>query len=292
MIAFTGSPLDRADNTRANPEALAGLMNWRARLLLLDGLMPSMDDGGRLVWGSLADASEDAELVFLGIETAESGAPRGCFAAVPPAGDASPRIANPALWQLMSSLSGPDLALYGGARSICDWHARHRFCSTCGNGTRIAKSGWQRNCEACGAQHFPRVDPVTIMLIENNGRLMLGRGLGWPEGRYSTLAGFVEPGESIEEAVAREVLEESGLRVCDVEYVASQPWPFPSQLMLGCYARTDDEEIVLDTTELAEGRWFTRDEVAAAIAGSPDAPFGAPPPHAIANHLMQWWLGR
>ena len=290
MIAFTGSPLDRADNTRANPEALSGLMNWRARLLLLDGLMPSMDDGGNLVWGSLADASEDAELVFLGLDTTESGSSRGCFAAVPAAGDASPRLANPALWQVMASLPGPDLALYGCARSICDWHARHRFCSACGGATRIAKGGWQRNCEACGAQHFPRVDPVTIMLVENNGRLMLGRGLGWPEGRYSTLAGFVEPGESIEEAVAREVLEESGLRVRDVEYVASQPWPFPSQLMLGCYARTDDEELVLDTTELADGRWFTREEVAAAIAGEPDAPFGAPPRHAIANHLMQWWL--
>lgn len=292
MIAFCGSPLDRADNTRADPDALAGLMNWRARLLALDGLMPSMDEHGRLVWGSLADAPEDAELVFLGLESTESGAVRGCFAAVPASGDSSPRMANPALWQVMATLAGPDLALYGGARSICDWHARHRFCSTCGGATRIAKGGWQRNCEACGAQHFPRVDPVTIMLVENDGRLMLGRGLGWPEGRYSTLAGFVEPGESIEEAVAREVLEESGLRVRDVEYVASQPWPFPSQLMLGCYARTDDEELVLDTTELAEGRWFTRDEVAAAIAGDPDAPFGAPPRHAIANHLMQWWLER
>jgi NAD+ diphosphatase len=292
MIAFTGSPLDRADNTRANPDALAALMNWRARLLLLDGLMPALDERGGLAWCSLADASDDAELVFLGLETAESGAPRACFAAVPPAGDASPRIANPALWQLMASLAAPDLALYGGARSVCDWHARHRFCSTCGGATRIAKGGWQRNCESCGAQHFPRVDPVTIMLIENDGRLMLGRGLGWPEGRYSTLAGFVEPGESIEEAVAREVLEESGLRVRDVEYVASQPWPFPSQLMLGCYARTDDDEVVLDTTELAEGRWFTREEVAAAAAGQPEAPFIAPPPHAIANHLMQWWLAR
>jgi NAD+ diphosphatase len=292
MIAFTGSPLDRADNTRADPEALAALTNWRARLLLLDGLMPSMDERGGLAWGSLADAHEDAELVFLGLEHADSGVPRACFAAVPPAGDASPRIANPALWQLMASLPAPELALYGGARSICDWHARHRFCSTCGGSTRIAKGGWQRNCEACGAQHFPRVDPVTIMLIENDGRLMLGRGLGWPEGRFSTLAGFVEPGESIEEAVAREVLEESGLRVRDVAYVASQPWPFPSQLMLGCYGRTDDEEITLDTTELAEGRWFTRDEVASAMAGDASAPFIAPPPHAIANHLMQWWLAR
>ncbi|WP_188645705.1 NAD(+) diphosphatase [Tsuneonella deserti] len=267
-------------------------MNWRARLLLLDGLMPGVDELGGLAWGSLADAPEDCELVFLGLEAGESGSARACFAAVPQSGDSSPRLANPALWQLMATLPPGDLALYGGARSICDWHARHRFCSSCGGNTTIAKGGWQRGCGTCGAQHFPRVDPVTIMLVENDGRLMLGRGLGWPEGRFSTLAGFVEPGESIEEAVAREVLEESGLRVRDVQYVASQPWPFPSQLMLGCYAMTDDDEVVIDTTELAEGRWFTRDEVAAALADDPDAPFGAPPRHAIANHLMQWWLDR
>jgi NAD+ diphosphatase len=291
-LAFTGSPLDRADHVRADPEALAGYTNWRARLLRLDGLMPALDDSGGLEWGSLADASEDAELVFLGLETGESGSARACFAAVPRSGDAGPRLANPALWHLMASLPPEQLALYGGARSICDWHARHRFCSACGGATRIAKGGWQRGCEACGAQHFPRVDPVTIMLVENDDRLLLGRGLGWPEGRFSTLAGFVEPGESIEEAVAREVLEEAGVRVRDVDYIASQPWPFPSQLMLGCYARTDDVTLTLDTTELAEGRWFTRDEVAAAVADDPQAPFSAPPRHAIANHLMQWWLNR
>lgn len=260
-------------------------MNMRARLLVLDGLTPALDDHGRIAWTSLAECPEDAELVFLGLD-----GERGCFAVVPPRGDASPRMAMPQLWALMASLEPQDLALYGGARSLVDWHARHRFCAQCGAGTSVAKGGWQRNCDSCGAQHFPRTDPVTIMLVEHEGELMLGRGLGWPEGRFSALAGFVEPGESIEEAVAREVFEESGVRVHDVSYVASQPWPFPSQLMLGCHSYAEGKELDIDTTEMAEVRWFTADDVAASLAG--DGPFIAPPPHAIAHHLMQWWLDR
>ncbi|RXZ65692.1 NAD(+) diphosphatase [Pelagerythrobacter rhizovicinus] len=284
-LAFTGCRIERADHVRADPEALAGHMTWRARLLALEGMMPAVDEEGRLAWRTLADAAEDAELVFLGLHEG-----RGCFAAVPAEGDASPRMANPQLWSLMATLAPEDLALYGGARSLVDWHARHRFCATCGGRTKLAKGGWQRNCESCGAQHFPRTDPVTIMLVEHEGRLMLGRGLGWPEGRFSALAGFVEPGESIEEAVAREVFEESGVRVRDVTYVASQPWPFPSQLMIGCHSHADDDELAIDTTEMAEVRWFTREDVAAALAGSHEASFTAPPPHAIAHHLVQRWL--
>ena len=286
-LAFCGCRLDRADHVRADPEALAGHMGWRARLLALDGMMPAIDDDGRLAWGTLADAPDDAELVFLGLDEG-----RACFAVVPPRGDASPRMANPQLWSLMASLVPEDLALYGGARSVVDWHARHRFCAACGEATTLAKGGWQRDCGACGAQHFPRTDPVTIMLVEHGGRLMLGRGLGWPEGRFSALAGFVEPGESIEEAVAREVLEESGVRVRDVTYVASQPWPFPSQLMIGCHSYADDDALTIDETEMAEVRWFTRNEVEAALAGDADEPFLAPPPHAIAHHLLRWWIAR
>lgn len=283
MLSFTGSRLDRADHDRADPERLAGYMNWKARVLALDGLIPALDDSNRLVWGTLADVPEDAELCFLGLDEGKA-----CFAAVPPRGDATPRMANPQLWSLMATLPPDDLALYGGARSLTDWHARHRFCAQCGGDTKLAKGGWQRNCTACEASHFPRTDPVTIMLVEHEGRLMLGRGLGWPEGRFSALAGFVEPGESIEEAVAREVLEEAGVRVRDVTYVASQPWPFPSQLMIGCHSHTDSDELTIDETEMAEVEFFTRAQVQAAMAG--DGPFVAPPPHAIAHHLMQWWI--
>ncbi len=283
MLSFTGSRLDRADHVRADPERLAGYMNWKARVLALDGLIPALDDSNWLVWGTLADVPEDAELCFLGLDEGKA-----CFAAVPPRGDATPRMANPQLWSLMATLPPDDLALYGGARSLTDWHARHRFCAQCGGDTKLAKGGWQRNCTACEASHFPRTDPVTIMLVEHEGRLMLGRGLGWPEGRFSALAGFVEPGESIEEAVAREVLEEAGVRVRDVTYVASQPWPFPSQLMIGCHSHTDSDELTIDETEMAEVEFFTRAQVQAAMAG--DGPFVAPPPHAIAHHLMQWWI--
>ena len=283
MLSFTGSRLDRADHVRADPERLAGYMNWKARVLALDGLIPALDDSNRLVWGTLADVPEDAELCFLGLDEGKA-----CFAAVPPRGDATPRMANPQLWSLMATLQPDDLALYGGARSLTDWHARHRFCAQCGGDTKLAKGGWQRDCTNCGASHFPRTDPVTIMLVEHDGRLMLGRGLGWPEGRFSALAGFVEPGESIEEGVAREVLEEAGVRVRDVTYVASQPWPFPSQLMIGCHSHADSDELTIDETEMAEINFYTRDEVQAALAG--DGPFVAPPPHAIAHYLMQWWI--
>ncbi len=283
MLSFTGSRLDRADHVRADPDRLAGYMNWKARVLALDGLMPSLDDTNRLAWGTLADVPEDAELCFLGLDEGKA-----CFAAVPPRGDATPRMANPQLWSLMATLQPDDLALYGGARSLTDWHARHRFCAQCGGDTKLAKGGWQRDCTNCGASHFPRTDPVTIMLVEHDGRLMLGRGLGWPEGRFSALAGFVEPGESIEEGVAREVLEEAGVRVRDVTYVASQPWPFPSQLMIGCHSHADSDELTIDETEMAEINFYTRDEVQAALAG--EGPFVAPPPHAIAHYLMQWWI--
>ena len=283
MLSFTGSRLDRADHVRADPDRLAGYMNWKARVLALDGLMPSLDDTNRLAWGTLADVPEDAELCFLGLDEGKA-----CFAAVPPRGDATPRMANPQLWSLMATLQPDDLALYGGARSLTDWHARHRFCAQCGGDTKLAKGGWQRDCTNCGASHFPRTDPVTIMLVEHDGRLMLGRGLGWPEGRFTALAGFVEPGESIEEGVAREVLEEAGVRVRDVTYVASQPWPFPSQLMIGCHSHADSDELTIDETEMAEINFYTRDEVQAALAG--DGPFVAPPPHAIAHYLMQWWI--
>lgn len=288
MLAFTGCRLDRADHIRANPDALSAQMGWRARLLTLDGLMPAVDETGALVWGSLADAVPNAELVFLGLDE-----DRPCFAAVPERGDNAPRMANPALWAAMAALSPADLALYGSARSIVDWHARHRFCANCGASTKLSKGGWQRDCENCGAQHFPRTDPVAITLVEHlDGRLMLGRGLGWPEGRFSALAGFVEPGESIEEGVAREVLEESGVSVRDVTYVASQPWPFPSQLMIGCHAFADDDALTVDTTEMAEIRWFTRADVAAAMAGEDGAPFLRPLEQAIATHLIAWWLAR
>lgn len=295
-IAFAGSRIDRADHIRQSADALAGLMNHRARLLLLDGLDPVISDEGTLTWGSLADADPEAELVFLGLSD-----DRGCFAQVPKAGSVAPP--NPRMWQAMASLTSDDLATYGGARSMVDWHARHRFCARCGNPTQLAKAGWQRNCtgilgngDACKAEHFPRVDPVTIMLVEHDNAVLLGRQPRFPAGNYSALAGFVEPGETIEEAVAREVFEEAGVRVRDVSYVMCQPWPFPSSLMIGCHSYADDPAVVVDKTELEDARWFSRAEVEdamrAAQAGGRGEAFGAPPPFAVAHHLLNWWVRR
>ncbi len=284
-IAFSGSPIDRADHLRGDAAALAGLMDHRARLLLMQGLDPLISDDGGLIWGSLADAAPDTELVFLGLKDG-----RAHFAPVPGGSDVGPP--NPRLWQAMSSLSSAELAAYGTARALVGWHARHRFCAQCGAATVLTKGGWQRNCTACPAEHFPRTDPVTIMLVEHQGNLLLGRQPRFPERRFSALAGFVEPGETIEEAVAREVLEEAGITTRDVTYVASQPWPFPSSLMIGCHAYTDDPAITLDRNELEDARWFTRAEVEAAMAGDEDAPFIAPPVTAIAHQLVRWWLGR
>ena len=174
---------------------------------------------------------------------------------------------------------------------MLDWHARHRFCAQCGQPTRPAKGGWQRDCPACAAQHFPRVDPVAIMLVECDGQLLLGRQSRFPPRSYSALAGFVEPGETVEEAVAREVFEEAGVRVRDVRYIASQPWPFPSQLMLGCIGYAGSLDLRIDKTEIEDARWFTRDEVAEAIAaGAESTSFVPPPRQAIAHHMLQWWL--
>ena len=184
----------------------------------------------------------------------------------------------------------------GGARALVDWHARHRFCARCGAGTVLAKGGWQRNCGSCKAEHFPRVDPVTIMLVEHDNSILLGRQPRFPEGNYSALAGFVEPGETIEEAVAREVFEEAGVRVRDVTYVMCQPWPFPSSLMIGCHAFADDPAVTVDTNELEDACWFTRaqveDAMRAAQAGGRGEAFGAPPPFAVAHHLLNWWVRR
>lgn len=283
---FCGALLDRADHVRSSPEALADARaSLSARLLRLGGLDPELDDDGGLAWGSMAEADPAAELVFLGLL---DGRPR--WAALPPA---SARIdaRSRSVWAVLGLLGPADLALYGGARSLIDWHHRHRFCAQCGAPTAVAKGGWQRDCATCGASHFPRVDPVTIMLAEHDDAVLVARQAAWPRGRFSALAGFVEPGESLEEAVCRELQEEAGIACTDVRYVASQPWPFPSQLMIACIARAPHRDIVLDATELSEAMWVDRAQVHAALAGDGGAPFLAPPPYAIAHSLLSHWAG-
>jgi len=273
---FSGPGIDRADQVRVDQDRLAEIASRDDGLQLLwrDGL-PAVGEDGRLEW-KLATSSE----MFLGIM---DGRPR--FSA-----SEQPHANARAAFDTIGALSFEEAPLFAAALSLAWWHSRHRFCANCGAATQIERGGWSRACPECSAQHFPRVDPVVIMLAEHEGRLLLGRQPQYPPGRYSALAGFLEPGESIEAAVARELHEEAGIKVADVRYTASQPWPFPSSLMIGCHARALGSDLVVDTTELDDARWFTRSEIEAALAGDPQAAFQPPPRFAIARTLLEHWL--
>ncbi|KZY35890.1 NADH pyrophosphatase, partial [Roseovarius sp. HI0049] len=193
------------------------------------------------------------------------------------------------LRRIMTRLSPRDAELAATAKAIAGWHVSHRFCARCGAESRMILSGWQRACDACGGQHFPRTDPVVIMLITRGNRTLLGRSPGWPEGMYSCLAGFVEPGETIEAAVRREVFEEANIRVGRVEYVSSQPWAFPSSLMFGCRGEALDDDIRIDPVEIDDAIWVSREEVMDAFAGRNPRILPARK-GAIAHFLLENWL--
>ncbi len=281
---FTGSTIDRADHLRLDELRIAELSSsLQARLLRLARLDPQLDEAGRLAWGSLAELEADAELIFLGLNGEVP-----LFAPLMRMEATGQRAWG--VFRLLESMSPEEAALWGTARSLIEWHNRHLFCGACGTATLLFRAGWGRRCPNCGAEHFPRVDPVVIMLAEHRGRVLLGRQPQYPAGRYSALAGFVEPGESIEEAVAREFREEAGIRVTGVRYVASQPWPFPGSLMIACIADAEDDHLTIDRAELEDAMWIERAGVEAALAGAADAPFVAPPHFAIAHTLLRAWL--
>lgn len=282
---FVGGTLDRVDHIRTNPALLAQTFaDPTARRLVLDGLEPVEVDGA-LVLEAIEVGARVEDHVLLGVDPA--GRPIFARLLVELTGSAG---ATPRSRGLAGQVSAQDLALYGTARSLLHWHARHGFCAVCGGATAPVKAGWARRCGACQAEHFPRVDPVSIMLAEYGGKVLLGRQHAWPPGRYSALAGFIEPGETIEEAVARELFEEAGIRVHEVRYVMSQPWPFPSSLMIACIAQATGDALTLDATEIEDAFWCDAAGVRAAMAGAPDAPFIAPPRMAVAWHLLDRWL--
>ncbi|ABS61877.1 NUDIX hydrolase [Parvibaculum lavamentivorans DS-1] len=188
---------------------------------------------------------------------------------------------------MAGEITPTELAIMAQAKSMIDWHSRHGFCSVCGTKSEMAEAGYKRQCPSCKAEHFPRTDPVVIMLATFEDKCFLGRQKIWPKGMHSALAGFVEPGESIEEAVARELHEEAGLSVGAVTYHSTQPWPYPSSLMIGCHAIADSEDFTIDGIELSEGRWFTRAEAQAILAGKGDGTAWFPPPFAIAHQLIK-----
>ncbi len=173
------------------------------------------------------------------------------------------------------------------AKALLGWHARHRFCPNCGASTKLTQGGWRRDCPSCGVEHFPRTDPVVIMLAILGERCVLGRSRRFAPTMWSCLAGFAEPGETIEEAVRREVLEEAGIFCGRVSYFASQPWPFPSSIMIGCHAEALSDNLVVDREELEDARWFDRDELAAMLSRRHPQGLTTPPPVAIAHHIIR-----
>lgn len=299
---FVVNGLDRAAELREDRERLAALAaDPRARFLVICGsrVVVARDGAGNPV-AALDRATAEAlaarveERIFLGLATGDDGTETGWFAFAGPADPDTLSSDFEAIelrpLAIAGSLPAENYGAIAIARSLLAWHASHRHCARCGAPSDMATAGWRRLCPSCGAEHFPRTDPAVIMLVHRGDRCLLGRGHAFPPGMWSCLAGFVEPGETIEGAVRRETLEEAGIRVGAVAYVASEPWPFPGSLMIGVVAEADDETIRMDPAELEDCRWFTRDEVATLLAGEhPDGIF-APPPIAIAHHLLSTFV--
>jgi NAD+ diphosphatase len=274
---FAGEALDRAGPHRRDEAWLAARRADPATRVVAasEAGVVVAEERPRLL--ALDELPDGLELVLLGVD----GDGRAVFAADP--GDAFPGERR-GLRDLASVLSQADGGMLAHGVALLNWHRRHRFCSNCGAPSESREAGHIRRCPECGTEHHPRTDPVVIMLVHDGDRAILGRQAHWPPGRYSALAGFVEPGESLEEAVAREVHEETGARIADVTYRSSQPWPFPSSLMLGFVARWTEGEPAVGDGELEDVRWFTREEI---LGGVPKLP----PRQAIARRLIEDWLG-
>ncbi len=296
-LTFAGDPLDRAGDRRSEPGWLAARLAEPDALLLPlhDGrplAEPAPEGGVRLGYApaSLAGplAADGERLAFLGLWKAtpvfaldvEDAAAAAAFA---------PYGRFEELRSILVALPGPEAAIAGRARALFEWRLRHRFCANCSAATAVADGGWKRLCPSCGAEHFPRTDPVAIMLPVRGDRCLLGRSPRFPPGMMSALAGFVEPGEALEEACAREIEEEAGLKATAVRYRFSQPWPFPHSLMLGLIAEVGEGEERPQPGEIEELRWFTRPEAARLAAGETVDGRSCPPPTAIAHRLIQAW---
>jgi len=299
LTGFATSNLDRRADLRDKPDAVQALrLRSDTRLAVVAGDTPvlkRLDEATQSVWFSHSETEvlgQGFEEVFLGVDPA--GAPR--FARLLDKTMAEPLRERPELLltdlrsvALKRLVPNEELGPLGEGKAMLDWHARHRFCAQCGAPTKLESAGWKRQCDACGAQHFPRTDPVVIMLAVRGDKCLLARQARFAPGMYSCIAGFVEPGETFEDAVRRETWEEAGLRAGTVRYIASQPWPFPGSLMIGCLAESLNDDIVLDGTELEAGRWFSREEALQMLEGKHPEGFTSPQHLAIANTILRAW---
>jgi len=305
MIPFSGNLLDRASERRTDSAFIAEMRrNPSSRILPMWRLKPFVL-GPEQQTGSLEPgyfppgiveplAAPDAPCVFLGVDDGRA------YFALDVSALAEPSRSEPLaglghfrdLREAAALLPAHHVAILGQAKALIDWHQRHGFCARCGAPTRLVDAGYRRVCTACNADHFPRTDPVVIMLATHGDACLLGRGKHFPAKMFSALAGFIEPGETIEEAVRRELFEEAGLRAGAVTYFATQPWPFPSTLMIGCFAEAQNRDIRVDEIELAEARWLERPLIRALLAGQAAEDLWIPPPIAIAHHLIRTWADK
>jgi NAD+ diphosphatase len=299
LNTFAGNPLDRASERRGDAGWLAdqlgsadslGMALWNGRPLV------EKAQGGDLqiaylparLAGELAGGLK--KLLFMGLWKETAIFAVDLSGATDPAEGALQGLGTfEDLRAVALRVPPPEAAILATAKAMFEWRRRHDHCAACGEPTLIVDGGWKRKCEACKSEHFPRTDPVVIMLPYVGDRCMLGRQEAWPKGMFSALAGFLEPGESIEEACARELNEEAGLLATKVRYHSSQPWPYPSSLMIGLIAEVENDEAAPDQTELSEVRWFTRDEARDLLAGKIEG-LGAPGKMAIAHQLIRAWV--
>jgi len=299
LTGFAINRLDRREDLRNQPNAVTALRHRSdTRIAVVAGETPILNrlDGDAFsVWFSHGETEmlgPAAEEIFMGM--AEDGSPRFGRLLDKALAETLKERAELFVTDLRSValkriVPEDEVGPLGEAKAVLDWHARHRFCAQCGGSTVAGASGWRRECTACGAMHFPRTDPVVIMLVTRGDACLLARQARFAPGMYSCIAGFVEPGETLEDAVRRESWEEAGLRVGNVRYLASQPWPFPSSIMMGCIAESLGDEITLDMTELEEGRWFPRAEVLQMLEGKHPDGLACPQHIAIANTLVRAW---
>lgn len=297
---FVSHPIDRAAHLRSNDEKLYAMethRDARAYVVHRDSLLMTQGTEGPRALLTLDEARKfgaNPGTIFLGLKDGAAIFGMGITATAAEAlmGRSDVGVENLRAVAASGAVAAHELSTIAMAKSLVGWHQRHGFCANCGTRTSMTQGGWKRDCPSCKAEHFPRTDPVVIMLVTSGDNCLLGRQTQFPPSMWSCLAGFVEAAETIEDAVRREILEESNIQCTDVRYYMTQPWPYPSSLMIGCTARATTTDIIVDKTELEDARWFSRDEAVAMLKREHPQGLTGPHPVAIAHHLLANWIAQ